>query len=757
MTLAAALCCLIHGRVQTRSGLPVAGAAFTVLDGRSEDHTISDARGDFSIRVNPGSVIVVVVAQGFKSAEIGPMRVAGDETLDITLVTADTAALRTIATATVNGAQTNVYQFVPSVDVTRSQLDQMGFSTVTQGLADIPSVTFARPDGGASTAPVPVALRGPDPSETLVTLDGQVLNNGNTGDLDVSQLPVSAFSAIEVSEGLGPIDSEGSNTFGGAVNLLSLQPTFRPHAAASYSIGSFGRSEGWVNVTGMSGPFGYAIDLDNTQEHGYVDQSAILCTGGFTTTCVKPVPEHLGSTISARTMLLNLLYNVSQRADVGFRVFTLGDARDMSGTENAPVHPADQGPGAFFQGPGEATLDQILRAYDLHARLPLGAGTVLADASLDDDGIGFNGSGISPYDVSHVDRRQNLSLSWVRDADDYSMAFGGYVRHESLAGDFIGTTLAQDIDSFFARGSFSPIERVHLEGGIFLSDYSTFGTSLDGRFGVAYDVSRGAAVHVSVGTGFRAPLLVERFVFPLAALARDPNGVYLGQGNPAENPERATEYELGFSQRLADTQLDVSLYRSNLRNPIENFYPLAKATSGGCVSGSPPCFEYPINVGNAVYQGLELRLVQRFLQTFTLRASYGINIAYPENLPATVSNPTSGGSLVNGEQFLNIPPQQASLGIDWTDGAWHAGIDGFYRGRNNELNAPPFSVLDAAVGHRFGSVDLTVAGTNLTSAQSGKFTLLGQGVPYSGVSGPIATDLYALEPAAVRAIVTFRR
>ncbi len=757
-----AVCCALSGNVRAESGGPVAGANVIVLERGLSQSLRTDASGGFSIHVSPGRVTVVATAQGFRSVEIGPIDVDRDERMDIALVPADAPTLRTIAAVTVNGTQTSVHQFIPSTLIARDQLDQLGLQNVIDGLAQVPSVTFARPDGGASTAPVPVALRGPDPSETLAMLDGEVLNDGNTGDLDVSQLPVSAFSAIEITEGLGPTDLQGSNTFGGAVNLISLRPTLEPHAAFSYSTGSFGRNEGWLNATGTGGKLGYAFAVDDTQEHGYVDQAVTICTGGYDAAlppgsqCIGPSHSHLGSTIGARTALLNLIYNLSQRADIGLRIFTLGDLRDMSGTETAPVDPTDEAPGAYFLGPGTANFGQDLRAYDLHARVPLGAGTLLADTNLDDDSVTFTGSGISPYDVTHIDRRENASLSWERDGDDYMFAVGGYVRHESLFGDFIGTTLAQEIHSYFARGAFSPTERLHLEGGVYVADYSTFGTDLDGRFGIAYDLDPTSALHASIGTGFRAPLLIERYVFPLAALPRDANGVYIGQGDPNENPEHATEYELGYSKRMNDTQLDASLYHTNLRDPIENYYPLAQATSGGCIAASTPCTEYPINVGNAVYQGLEVRVSQRF-HDLTGWVSYGINIAYPRNLPSTVSNPTSGGSLVNGEQFLNIPQQQAAAGLNWLGGPWHAGLDSTYRGRNNELNAAPFAIVNGALGRTFGDLDLTVAGTNLTNAEAGKFTLLGQGVPYAGSGGPIPTDLYRIEPAGFRVILTAKR
>ncbi len=96
---------------------------------------------------------------------------------------------------------------------------------------------------------------------------------------------------------------------------------------------------------------------------------------------------------------------------------------------------------------------------------------------------------------------------------------------------------------------------------------------------------------MSAGTGFRAPLLIERYFFPPVLVNGQPqpnpglpppdqNCVVNGQGNPNEKAEHATEYELGFSHLFsAQSSLDVSLYRSNLRDTIENFYPFGACNS----------------------------------------------------------------------------------------------------------------------------------------------------------------------------------
>ena len=744
---AAASCCLLHGQVHSPAGDPLP-AALIVVSGAHPSTLAADATGQFSAVLPPGRYGLRFAAKGYRAAEIGPLDVQSNEVFNITLEPLDSPRLRLIGTVTVNGALALVRDAVPTVDISRGRMEREGADRIIDSLAEVPSLTFARSDGGAATGPSLVSLRGPDPSETLIALDGQILNDGNTGDLDLSRFPVAAFSNVNVTEGLGTADSEGSNTIGGAVNIVSLQPTRDAHSAFSFSSGSFGQSEGWYNATGTRDRLGYGFALDQQTERGYVDQNVDL----------QGTTAHLGSTVANRSALANLEYTFSPQAAVGFRVFSLGDRRDMSGLFNAPVDPGQQANGDLFSGSGAAAFAQTIRSYDLRGRAPLGSGELVADTSSSDNDVNLIGSGISPYDVTHRDKRGTVSLSWERQLDRADYALGGYVRDESLIEAGVKGVQHQSISSYFARGSLHPAKPLRLQAGLFVSNYSTFGTNVDARVSASYDTGADSAARFSIGTGFRPPLLIERYAFPIADLVPDQNCVYAGQGNPDEKPEHATEYELGYSRvlRSAHANLDVSLYRTNLRDAIENFYPLA-AIPNGCAAPAGTYTSYPINVGNVVYQGAEVRFGRQFPHVF-LNAAYGLNVALPTDLPASVSNPTSGGSLVPGEQFLNIPQQQGSLGLDWENGAWHAAMDTIFRGRNNELNAGPYTVTTAGIGRRVGNADLTLAATNLFSqAADSKFTERGAGVPYRGLAGSLPTNRYFIEPFGLRLIFTIRR
>jgi outer membrane receptor protein involved in Fe transport len=780
-----AMCCLISGNVHAISGQPLSGVRVELRGG---PHTTSDAGGNFALTANPGQYQLAASARGY-----APLTVAVDANHDVPIQVAleplDSPKLRQIGQVTVDGRLAPIVGAIPSAALTRSDFGLRGEDRIIDALQMLPGVTFARPDGGASSAVSVVALRGPDPSESLLALDGQLLNDGNTGDVDLSRFPVAAFSALDVTEGLGPEDSNGSNTFGGAINLVSLRPTKDPHVAFSLSDGSFGQTEAWFNGTGTIGRLGYAAALDNQNEAGFVNATAPLYSTSDPT--CAPCNTRLGSAVASHLALGTFTWSFAQNTDLTARVFVLGDDRDQSSAINGiDENAGDVSMPQYGQlaGPGNQTFAQVIRAYQLRGRSPLGAGELTGDVSVSDNSIDVEGGSASPYDLVHRDHRYNGALTWQRTFANSQFAVGGYTRYESL--EFIAPPasddtmlspgeaqplLGQTINVLFVRGGFTPTPKLRLDSGIFGSRYTTFGTNIDGRFGAIYTADPRTAIRFSLGTGFRAPLLAERYQYPYSQLTLDGNFVFVGQGSPSEQPEHATEYELGASHEFSrQSTLDVSLYRTNLRDPVEVFYPLAAVAAGTCADNSyahpiPACVSFQSNVGNAVYTGAEVSFVERFApQHLFVTARYGLNSAFPKDLNAQFSNPTSGGNLVDNAQFLSVPQQQGSLQLDWSDRGWHSAAAAIFRGTNNELNLAPFTTLNALAGKHVGPVlDVSLAATNLLNAGAGRYTIFGGGAPYRGVIGqdasgapvygPLPTDALHVEPFGVRLIFTARR
>jgi outer membrane cobalamin receptor len=758
LLIAAAVgCCGVTGVVRSADGVPL--RAHVHVAGPAKADADSDTRGAFVLNVPPGAYRVTITAPGFAAAETEVVVHEG-ERIDVALDPLGAGRLREIGRITVDGRLSLSRATVPTREITRADMDASGYDRVVDALSNVPSLTLARPGGGSRGAVAVVALRGPDPSETRITLDGQPLNDANTGDLDLALFPSAVLAAVDVSEGLGPEDHRGADTIGGEINLASLRPTATPARMLRLSAGSFGTRSAELNATGRIGRFGYALAGGRAHSDGYVHDYPVTLTYDDPAGNPAAVATRLGSEVNVSTALAHFTYDISPRATLRFRTLTVDNRRNESAAQTAPVDPANDAPGAEFVGTGPQTRGQSIRATLLGGTVPLGAGTLSATTAFSSLGVSLQRdtnlapAGATPYDFSLNDRLATTSVEWTRTAGTSTIAAGVSTRAETLSSaDQFTDTQRQHATSLRLHAGTDLGPRVRLAASIVHSRWSSFGTSTDGRVGVSVDDGSSGTFRFAVGTGFRAPLLAELAALPVSALTPDQNCVG-ANGNPNEHAEHATEYELGYGKRIGTTTVDATLYRSNLRDAIEIYYPLGTTCPGNVSTVVAQTF--PINVGNVIYQGGALRLTHRF-GALLGTAEYGVNAAYPTSLPVTVANPTSGADLVIGQQFAGIPMQTFSLGLRYAREGLHGAINLTAKSANNELAQGRFATLDAALGKRWNRVDVTLAGTNLTSAVGGRFTRLGLGTPYATTAGPpLAQDALVLQPASVRLIVTLR-
>src|SRR5471030_1854768 len=148
LPIVVAMCCLVTGNVHAPSGAPLANAHIVVRGGVTRE-TTSDAKGDFSIIAGPGPQNVNALVQGYSPVTIA-LSLDHDTKLDVTLESLDSPKLRQIGSVTVDGRLTPITGTIPSITLTRADFDRLGEDRVVQGLAALPSATFARPDGGAA-------------------------------------------------------------------------------------------------------------------------------------------------------------------------------------------------------------------------------------------------------------------------------------------------------------------------------------------------------------------------------------------------------------------------------------------------------------------------------------------------------------------------------------------------------------------------------------------------------------------------------
>jgi len=251
----------VKGTVSANDGTPVAGATVVLSAGDVKRKARSDAQGHFKLDDVPiGTYALDVSASGYETISERTVTIdRQNKTLAVVISRSTTSSLTVIGTVRAAAGETVSTTSAQSTTLNAQSAAATGTSAVSAMLWPQLSVTPVLPLGGGSNATQVFAVRGPDPTETLVDIDGHKVNNGNTGDFDLSLVDPAALQAVQVIYGISPSSLIGPNTIGGGVNILTLQPTTTPHSLMRLYGGSYDTFGETLQTTGTSDRFGYAF------------------------------------------------------------------------------------------------------------------------------------------------------------------------------------------------------------------------------------------------------------------------------------------------------------------------------------------------------------------------------------------------------------------------------------------------------------------------------------------------------------------
>jgi outer membrane cobalamin receptor len=798
----------VAGSVSTADGMPIRNALVSVQGARTAQSGATDAAGHFRIPdLAAGTYAIRVRALGFDPLGPRPIGVVKHTTTDVALALVRSASsLSTIGRVRANGGDLPSTSSAPAAAIDSQTYAAEGSTRVSDVLQDDMSTTLVHPAGGGSTVlPTSVALRGPDPTETLVDIDGHRVNSGNTGDFDLSLLDPADYSSIELVKGIAPSSLVGPDTIDGAINLRTLEPTLTPHGLLRLSAGSFNSFAETLEDTGTQGRLGYAFSLHGTTTSGDVNGPI------FDSSTSRE--GQVGSSVDGKTALGKFRYAFGNRgggyAELSFhdQSVTRDPSAALSSYPDPPVSGAPDLPvvSSGFEG---SSLAAHNAGYGLDVRMPVGAAGATHPmsflfrhyTSLVSQSVFGPAAETSPYLFNDRDLIGENALQFDEQFSNGSLTLQYAIRNERLtisdansgSGDInlesiiarrspdalpvarrardddgpapsvahtgLGDTrLAQTQRAAVLRYSYDPTAKLHVTAAAYYSDYSTFGHEIDPRFGFVYTPGSRSALRFSVGTTYQSPQLPELYV---PAVLPAPVGGIITTGNPNLQPDHATEYGLGASHVLEtgphQTDVSVDLYRVNLRAPASTYQPAGTLdTNCGAVAdggdGTPCLISYAVNAGNGVYQGIELSAQRRLAPYLTVEAGYAVRSAFLTSIPPYIQD----GSLVPNQQDLSLPLQKATVAFKAAPPRGLTFRTAFvYEGRYNELNQPPFATLAASIGYRWPSVELVVAGTNLTDVYNGRFTATSRGVPQNTLAGPQPTNSYALQGTAFNVSLT---
>lgn len=750
----------VAGVVSDAGGAPIAGAAITLAGSRSKRTARAGSTGGFSIaNVAAGTYVLNVRAAGYEDVGARTVEVAeGQTTWAAVQMVRSTSSLTTLGHVVTRAGEALSTSAAPAQSLDAQAFAAGGNSSLPDMLSEeATSATVVRPAGGGVAAPAAVALRGPDPTETLLEIDGHELNSGGSGAFDVSLLDPAQLSDVQLIYGIAPSSLAGPNTIDGAINMRTLDPTVESHGLYRLSLGSFSTYGETLQATGTSADVGYALSLHRQTTGGETAQSILTADGSV---------RSVGSAVAGDTGIAKVRAALGRAG--GSVLVTVRDQsayRGLSAALSAMLVPS-QTPGGIPTYDDFSGSSQLAHGSGLgvDVQLPFGRGAsdnapqdslvVRHLTSVDDSSVFGPAAGIDPYLLNARDVTEDEIVQIDRALPAGSLSAKIDVRSESLATQVTASGIAEQSNARLILGATRTPEgaapeppafvglaqtqrwaairytldsaaKLHYSFAAYYSSFSSFSTSVDPRFGAVWTPTARTSVRASFGTTFQSPQLTELCVPPVLP-PPDANG-FFNIGNPNLKADRATDLGLGVEHLLggaAPARASIDFYRTNLRGSAQRFIP---ALDCAPPIGPPPppqsCESFPINVGSAVYQGLEARFEWHVGSSTRARATYAVNSAYP----AAVSALFQDGTIVPGEQFSGVPLQSGSFSIERADaGAFTYSASLHYEGRYNELNRPPFATLQAGATWHRGRLDVGVFGTNLTDVFDDRFTLARQ-------------------------------
>jgi vitamin B12 transporter len=135
------------------------------------------------------------------------------------------------------------------------QMQERKLKTVAEALRWAQGLAVFQ-SGGPGTN-VDVRMRGGTPEQTLVLIDGAIMNSATIGSYDFANLTTDNIERIEILRGNQSM-LWGSDAMGGVINITTKRGRDKPNIAGFAEYGSFNTIREGANVAGKKGPVDFS-------------------------------------------------------------------------------------------------------------------------------------------------------------------------------------------------------------------------------------------------------------------------------------------------------------------------------------------------------------------------------------------------------------------------------------------------------------------------------------------------------------------
>ncbi|BCA53649.1 putative Vitamin B12 transporter BtuB [Nitrospira sp. KM1] len=477
--------------------------------------------------------------------------------------------------------ETPIREVTSAVEViSGEQMQQRKVRTVAEALRWAQGMAVFQ-SGGPGTN-VDVRMRGGTPEQTLVLIDGAIVNSATLGTYDFANLTSDNIERIEILRGSQGM-MWGSDAMGGVINITTKRGRETPNVSGFAEYGSFNTIREGATVSGKKGPVDVAASLTRWDTASF---SAINYRRGAS--------ERDGFHNWQGSVRLGVDLPKDGRLDFNFRWmdgitnldgFAFTDPADVLGAKTQSKQHVFSG---SYMQPITDWWSQKLTLARATDNLVTSSGTLQRNlvTGFEDTPFAFNS------EISTTSNR----IEWQHDFQVAKpvMLTAGYQFREQL-GEFVdtlnGTSLIPNkgvsSNAGFAEAKLNLWDRLFGTAGIRQDEYNVFGSATTYRVTAGYLVKEtGTKLRGSYGTGFRAPTINQLF-FP-------------DFGNPNLKPEKSKGLDIALDQSLFNDRvlLSAGYFWTRYQNLILSVFDPAGCPPGGfgfCAQ----------NIGAARADGLE--------------------------------------------------------------------------------------------------------------------------------------------------------
>lgn len=543
---------------------------------------------------------------------------------------------------------TQVGSAITVIDREQIELSQKG--TVLELLSEVPGISLVQQGGAGKLATV--FLRGANPGQSLVLLDGVEMNN--PGDVsnafDFSNLQTSDIERIEILR--GPQSTlYGSDALAGVISIFTRKTSQGLTTAAHLESGSYNSLRSNVSVSGNVSGLSYLVAANDFKTKGFSSASDQYGntepdgykTSSYTSKFSYAFPEDI-------SLSLLLRFNKAN-ADLDAGNGVNGDDPNYSYSLQESVLKTSLDFSLFDKQWDQSLSFNFVRNFrkyvdDVDANHP----KTSSDARYDGT-------------KKKVEWLNTLNL-----LNNNRITFGAEGEEETAVADYYSTSEWDPYNSFFPKAStttfglfaqdqISIIKNFNATLGIRYDKHKKFGSVITYRIAPVYFVEEtGTKFRATYGTGFKAPSLYNLF---------DP-----ATGNVALNPEKSKGWEIGVEQFLVDNKLSIEV--SYFANAITNLISSIKVDS---------ITYQQRNIAKAETKGMEFILKYKLDETVIFNFSYTY----------TKTKDKSDGSPDKDLPLLRRPKEKISLSsIFFLNEKLHLGFELLHTGTRDDKDFSAF-------------------------------------------------------------------